>query len=173
MRWVAFLGGINVGGHRVTMDRLRGEFASLGCGDVSTFIASGNVMFTSAKRAATLERDVEHALDDALGYDVPTFVRPATAVAGIASHRPWGAVPDGHTLVVWFLRDAPAAAAVAATHALSNDRDRFAVVGTELYQQIVGGVSDSSVRPAALTRAIGRAGTARNTRSLAKLAATL
>ena len=52
-RFVALLGGINVGGHRVTMDRLRTEVASLGYTDVATFIASGNVMFTAPARGAT------------------------------------------------------------------------------------------------------------------------
>lgn len=44
---VAFLRGINVGGHRVKMDRLRGLFGEMGSEGVSTFIASGNVHFNS------------------------------------------------------------------------------------------------------------------------------
>ena len=173
MRYVAFLGGINVGGHRVTMDRLRQELAPLGDGGVSTFIASGNVILSSRKRAATLEAAIEDRLVDALGYAVPTFVRRATDLGRIAAEEPWGAVPDGHTLVVWFLRDEPDGAATAATEALSNDQDRFAVLGTELYQQVRGGFSDSSVRPAVLARALGRPATARNRTSLRKLVATL
>lgn len=173
MRFVAFLGGINVGGHRVKMDVLRAEVSSLGYDDVATFIASGNVLFTSSKRAPRLEGEIEQHLGEALGYAVPTFVRRAADLDAIASHEPWGAVPDGHTLAVWFLRDAPDRAATAATEALSNDQDRFVVVGTELYQQVRGGFSDSSVRPAVLSRALGRPATARNRTSLRKLVATL
>ena len=44
-QYIAFLRGINVGGHRVKMDRLRAIFIELGLQDVSTFIASGNVLF--------------------------------------------------------------------------------------------------------------------------------
>ena len=173
MRYVAFLGGINVGGHRVKMDRLRDELTSLGYDDVATFIASGNVILTSRKRAATLESEIEGHLHDALGYAVPTFVRPAPDISDIASHRPWGTVPPGHTLMVWFLRSRPDADAAAATHALANDQDRFAVVGTELYQQIAGGFSNSSVKANVLARTLGRPATARNTTSVGKLAATL
>ena len=55
-RYVAFLGGINVGGHRVSMERLRTEFGTLGFLDVSTFIASGNVIFTTRTTAHTSRR---------------------------------------------------------------------------------------------------------------------
>ena len=44
-RYVAFLRGINVGGHRVSMADLRDVFTSLKFGNVDTFIASGNVIF--------------------------------------------------------------------------------------------------------------------------------
>ncbi|MFI5046901.1 MAG: DUF1697 domain-containing protein [Acidimicrobiia bacterium] len=173
MRYVAFLGGINVGGHRVKMDRLRDEFTSLGCQDVSTFIASGNVIFSSSRRAAGLELDVDARLHEELGYAVPTFVRRAADVGAISTREPWGAVPEGHTLMVWFLRDAPDAAPTTSTLGLSNDQDRFAVFGRELYQQIAGTFSGSSVKPATLARALGQRATARNTTSLRKLAATL
>ena len=45
-RLIAFLRAINVGGHTVTMMKLRKEFEALGLQDVETFIASGNVIFT-------------------------------------------------------------------------------------------------------------------------------
>ena len=173
VRYVAFLGGINVGGHRVKMDRLRDEFDALGCTDVSTFIASGNVIFSSSRRPGPLERDAEARLAETLGYAVPTFVRRAADIAAISARQPWGAVPDAHTLVVWFLRDAPDAATTAATVALSNEQDRFAVFGRELYQQIDGGTTDSSVKPSTLSRTLGQPATARNTTSLRRLAAAL
>jgi uncharacterized protein (DUF1697 family) len=46
-QYVAFLRGINVGGHRVKMDRLREIFEETGLSDVSTFIARGNVVFST------------------------------------------------------------------------------------------------------------------------------
>jgi len=52
-RYVAFLRAINVGGHTVTMDDLRGLFESLGFSTVETFIASGNEIFETSSRATT------------------------------------------------------------------------------------------------------------------------
>ena len=42
-RYVAFLGGLNVGGHRVTGPDLVAEFTRLGFTDVATFLASGKL----------------------------------------------------------------------------------------------------------------------------------
>jgi uncharacterized protein (DUF1697 family) len=72
-RLIAFLRAINVGGHTVTMARLREEFEALGLKDVETFIASGNVIFTARDAdTAALEKKIEAHLRKALGYEVAT-----------------------------------------------------------------------------------------------------
>jgi uncharacterized protein (DUF1697 family) len=89
-RTFAFLRAINVGGHVVTMAALRGQFEALGLTDVETFIASGNVIFTTPARIPTmLPRRIEAHLHRALGYEVHTFLRSQTEVTAIASHRPF------------------------------------------------------------------------------------
>ena len=170
---MAFLGGINVGGHRVKMDALRDEFSALGYTEVRTFIASGNGIFDAPGRAATHERAIAARLEEQLGYAVPTFVRSAKAVPDIAAFEPFGPPADGDSLHVVFLAAAPGADAVRATEALSNDQDRFAVRGTELYWHIHGNLMDSSVKGSVLAKAHGQRATARNVKSLRKLAATL
>jgi uncharacterized protein (DUF1697 family) len=173
IRYIAFLGGINVGGHRVTMDALRGEFEALGFDDVSTFIASGNVLFEAAGTAATLEPMIEAHLGERLGYAVPTFVRTPRALAVAVAEEPFGTVMDGDTHMISFLRKKPGAAARAATEALSNEQDRFVVRGKELHWLIHGGVSDTSVKGTVLAKTVGQPFTSRNVKSLRKLAAQL
>jgi hypothetical protein len=51
-RYVAFLRGMNLGGRRISNDDLRSRFEALGCEDVATFRASGNVVFAKAGRPA-------------------------------------------------------------------------------------------------------------------------
>ena len=59
-RCIAFLRAINVGGHTVTMDALRGHFVDLGIAAPETFIASGNVIFTTRARSLpALETKIE------------------------------------------------------------------------------------------------------------------
>ncbi len=50
-RYIAFLRGINLGKRRLPMSQLRSSFEELGFSDVKTFIASGNVVFSSNVRA--------------------------------------------------------------------------------------------------------------------------
>jgi uncharacterized protein (DUF1697 family) len=155
------------------MDRLRSELEALGFDGVSTFIASGNVLFEATGSPASLESKIEARLAEHLGYDVPTFVRTSSAVTKAAALEPYGEVADGDTHLVVFLRTAPTANAKRATEALGNDQDRFHVHGKELHRLIHGGVTDSSVKSSVLAKALGQSSTARNAKSLRKLAAKL
>jgi uncharacterized protein (DUF1697 family) len=61
--YLALLRGINVGGkNRVPMAELKACFEELGCENVQTYIASGNVMFTSSKSAPELTEEIQEAL---------------------------------------------------------------------------------------------------------------
>ena len=93
-RYVAFLRAINVGGHIVRMEELRRVLTAAGFSDVETFIASGNVIFSSpVTDTAALERRIESALEKAFGYAVATFVRTPEELAAIAAHMPCSADP--------------------------------------------------------------------------------
>jgi uncharacterized protein (DUF1697 family) len=172
-RYVAFLGSINVGGHRVTMERLRAECEALGLRNVSTFIASGNVIFDSTARPASLERDLATHLGEQLGFDVPAFVRSAAAIVTVAGREPFDHVAAIDTHHVGFLRTAPSPAAITATESLSNDQDALAVVGTELHWRIHGKTMESSIKATTLAKAIEQPLTLRNITSVRKLAAVL
>ena len=165
-RFVAFLGGINVGGHRVTMDRLRAAVTELGHTDVSTYIASGNVLFTGPARGDH-ETDFEHHLAAAFGWPVPTYVRTAREVVAIAEADPFGAVPDGRTHMVALCRTEPAAAAIGA---LEDDRNRFVVDGRDVHWLIDGGMSTSGITLPRLVKALGPM-TTRNAKTVRAIAA--
>jgi uncharacterized protein (DUF1697 family) len=75
-RYVALLRGINVGGkNKVAMADLRAAFTDAGLADVSTYIASGNVLFSSMRPAAALEDDIEAFLEERLGMPLVVVVR--------------------------------------------------------------------------------------------------
>jgi uncharacterized protein (DUF1697 family) len=72
-RYVALLRGINVGGrNKVAMADLRAAFEAGGHASVSTYIQSGNVLFSSDQPARSLEGDLESLL--AARFDVPLVV---------------------------------------------------------------------------------------------------
>jgi uncharacterized protein (DUF1697 family) len=171
-RYIAFLRAINVGGRVVKMDRLREIFEALGFGDVATFIASGNVGFTSrATDTNAMERRIEKALHDALGYDVETFVRTPAELAAALAHDPFDDDIDGATLLLGFLGDAPASATCVAVAAAGSDVDDLRVHGRELYWRCDTRLSESKVKPKQLDRALGMPTTTRNVTTLRKLVA--
>lgn len=96
--YIALLRGINVGGHNVKMDALRGHFADLGFANVRSYIQSGNVFFESAEiDRGKLRETIETHLQSALGYAVPTCLRTVDeldAVLARESFRDVDVTPD-------------------------------------------------------------------------------
>jgi uncharacterized protein (DUF1697 family) len=144
---VAFLRGINVGGHRIKMDRLREMFEEMGFADVSTVIASGNVIFSSpSDDTDQLTDTIERHLEERLGYSVPTFLRSPAELETIAAFDPaevGGGRHPAQSIHVVFLRE-PASKDLRATFAgLRSRMDQFRFSRREIYWIIDGKVSES------------------------------
>jgi len=172
-RHVAFLRAINVGGHTVKMDRLRALFEELRLGNVETFIASGNVLFDSAsKSTATLEARIERHLEQALVYEVATFIRPLDSLADVVASHPFSTFEeDGHALSIGFLKAPYDAERGRRLSALQNDYDEFHLREREVYWLCHGRMSDSKVWGTALDKALAAQATFRNITTVRKLAA--
>ncbi len=167
-RHVAFLRAINVSGRRVTMDRLVEVVAGLGPTDVSTYIASGNVLFSSRKGRASLEPALEQAFAEALGYEVPTFVRTQAEVEAVVAAEPF-AVADGHTHMVAFLRAEPTEEVAEAVAALGTPTDDLVLAGDVLHWHIHGPSMASGIKQSAWERSGVGPLTTRNITMLRKL----
>lgn len=90
-RYVALLRGINVGGkNRVPMAELRSVVESVGHSSVSTYIASGNVLFASALPAAGLESALEQAIEERFGFPVLVVVVSHAFVRKVVEKAPDG-----------------------------------------------------------------------------------
>lgn len=159
---IAFLRGINVGGHRVKMDRLRGLFSEMGFREISTFIASGNVHFSSRTAdAGEVRRAVEEGLAQALGYEVETFLRTPTRLAEIARHGttqapgvPEWRAAEGAAHYVLFLHGPAPEMLRSALGELESHTDRFIFDGHEAHWWIRGKMSDSPLFGGPLDRVL-------------------
>ena len=172
-RYAAFLRAINVGGHVVKMDHLRRLFESLDLTPVETFIASGNVVFSSRSRdSGALERRIERMLRDALGYEVATFLRAIDELDAIAAREPFAAPVAAKAVAnyVAFLRERPDASAKKRVMALRSENDVFHLEGRELH--VASGVrfSESTFTGADLERALGAPATIRGVNTVRKMA---
>lgn len=157
--YVAFLRGMNLGKRRIKNDELRAEFEQLGFEDVATFRASGNVVFRASERSeAKLTRRIESGLGEALGYEVPVFLRSGAEVAAIAGREPFDAKlveASKGKLQVSLLLKKPAAKARKEVLALAGDDDLLAIDGRELYWLPSGGLLESELDLKAIALALG------------------
>jgi len=175
LRYVAFLRGMNLGGRRIKNEELRRHFEEIGLEEVSTFRASGNVIFATPKREAEakLAARVEVALGERLGYEVPVFLRSDEEIAAVATRRPFpakGVEKSKGKLQVSFLKKKPSAATKKKALALATDEDLLAIEGRELYWLPSGGISESDLDLKALDAALG-AGTMRTMGTVEQIAA--
>ena len=133
--YVAFLRAINVGGHNVKMEQLKTIFESLGLENVSTFIASGNVIFDSSQTRETLEVQIETELEKILGYEVKTFIRTQSEVAVIAKYKPFSdsSIEHANTFNVGILKEPLSQESLAKLEGLKTEFDEFQVNNLELY----------------------------------------
>ncbi len=135
--YIAFLRGINLGKRRLPMAALRAHFEELKFADVATFIASGNVIFSSKSAdSANLAQTIEGHLANRLRYEVDTFLRTRAEIAALAKFRPFARAdmksPD-NTIYCSFLKTSLATALARGLEACSTDVDEIRVEGREFY----------------------------------------
>ena len=173
--YAAFLRGINVGGHRVKMDRLRTMLGELGLADVSTFLASGNVMFSSDSDDPKGLRDgIEAHLERGLGYEVPVFLRSPAELAEILEFRPperVGGEPSAGSHYVMLLDPNGGQSVRSSLAPLASVADRFHFADSEVHWLMNGKLSESPLFGRELDRAMrGIRHTMRNMNTLSRMA---
>ena len=169
---IAFLRAINVGGHTVKMDHLRGIFESMGFSSVETFIASGNIIFESKPRDVNaLAKMIEEGLKEALGFEVATFIRSDSELAEIANYKPFPKpqLDSATALNVAFLSDPLDAKSKKLLMTLKSDIDDFHVHGREVYWFCLKKQSESKFSNAVLEKTLGVKSTLRGMNTVKKM----
>lgn len=160
---VALLRGINVGGRtKVPMAELGSVMEDLGYGDVRTYIQSGNVVFSSAKKPTAAA--IEAALERAFGLDIRVMLRSAAEMARVVEASPYDDTSKVH---VAFLAKAPPA-----TVSLEPDRHRpetFSLTGSEVYFHLPDGMGRAKA-PDYVSRQLKIPMTVRNWKTVSTLA---
>jgi uncharacterized protein (DUF1697 family) len=151
-RYAAFLRGINVGGTRIGKDDLCAPFTALGFEDVTTFRASGNVIFDAPKQTPTaLANKIEKALADDLGFTkATTFIRTGAEMRTLAKDEPFPREPDQKLHVLFCLKKPPASVLEYETAS-----DRLKIGKKELYWAPEGRMTDSELDLKAVEKLIG------------------
>jgi uncharacterized protein (DUF1697 family) len=160
--FVALLRAVNLFGRSLKMTELKRIAEELGFESPRTFIASGNLLFTSANSEAAVKRALEAAVESHMGKPIGVMVRTAKEMAAVAKANPFADQP-GNRVVAIFLDHAPPKDAVEQAKNVADER--MALGHREIYVHYPGGQGRSKLRiPAAA------AGTARNMNTVTKLA---
>jgi uncharacterized protein (DUF1697 family) len=169
VKHVALLRGINVGGKNlVSMKDLAALFTAAGCRDVTTWIQSGNVIFTaSASVLKKLPATVSNA------FNVPVVIRSHEELAAAIRNNPYLAegidAIDTKTLHIMFLATHPDTAAAAALDPDRSPPCRFCVKGQDIYLHLPAGVAKTKITNAWIDSKLSTVSTIRNWNTVLKL----
>jgi len=93
-RYIVLLRGINVGGNnKISMPELKKAFTELGFAEVSTYLNSGNVIFSSAiDDKNVLSNKIELMIKDRFDLDIPVFIVLQEKLEELLNNAPnwWG-----------------------------------------------------------------------------------
>lgn len=172
-RYVALLRGINVGGNTmIKMAELKAVFERLGFENVVSYINSGNLAFDAAKTAEPkLVSKIEKAIEEAFGKSVAVMVREQTAVSSVLANNPFDGEFESHKeMHVLFLKAPMTDEQISQLDALAPEKERFAIIGREIYCHLPVGVADSFLGRGQFEKKLKVSVTARNWRTVQKLA---
>lgn len=152
--FVALLRAVNVGGTgKLPMSELRALCEDAGFERVTTYIQSGNVVFSSRLPGARVQQKLEAALAAKLGKAVGVHLRTPFELAAIVRRNPFEhAAPN--RLLVLFLERAPPRNALAAIEIPGREELRLA--GREVFIHYPDGMGRSRLKIPFAKTATGR-----------------
>lgn len=164
--YVALLRAVNVSGTgKLPMDELKAMGEGCGFTTVKTFIASGNLLFTSGLAEADAEARIASKVEAYFGKPVPVHVRSAAQMAEAVTRNPFAGDPPNR-VVAMFIGTEPAQEMLDAATGIGTER--LALGPRLIYIAYGDGMADSKLKLPAM-----REGTARNMNSVAKMAELL
>ena len=90
-KFIAFLRGINVGGHhKVPMAELKTLMTKIGFQSISTLLNSGNIIFEAEETDPTkIEDQLSEKLEDHFGFPIPTLIRTSGSIQKLLAQDPF------------------------------------------------------------------------------------
>ena len=162
--FIALLRSVNVGGTgRFLMADLKAICEEIGFAEVTTYIATGNVLFESPWNEARVKAALEKRVAAYAGRPIPVLVRTASEMAAVAKANPFAKADPARTVAL-FLDKPPAKGTLATARGKTIEDIRLGK--REIYIHYGAGIGNTKLKlPAAEN------GTARNINTVAKLAA--
>ncbi|MCK8616036.1 DUF1697 domain-containing protein [Gordonia sp. C13] len=165
---IVLIRAINVGGAKLPMAELREIATELGATDVSTYIASGNLLCSPPGDPAEFDRALEREIEKRYGFFREIISRTPGEVQAALDAHPFEVADDRYSYV-YFLTDEPDADKAAAFEEKDFGDDVRRVIGSDLHIRYAEGAGRSKLTAPAIARGLGVQGTGRNLRTVRKL----
>jgi uncharacterized protein (DUF1697 family) len=167
--YAALLRGINLAGkRRVAMADLRAWLTDLGYDDVRTLLQSGNAVFRTAKRPATVVRELQARLAEGAGFQIDCVVRTADELGAVVAADPLGTVATNPSRYLVAFLDKTVVPPDFAPDSFAPEL--FHLGEREVYFWVPDGIQNSKVL-AAFPAKKGEVATVRNWNTVTKLLA--
>lgn len=167
-RRVVLIRAVNVGGAKLPMADLRAMAAELGATNISTYIASGNLLCEPSGAAATFDRALEKSITERFGYSREVISRSRDELATALEAHPFP-IRDPKFSYVYCLTGTPAADKVATFADRQFGSDEFTVIGNDLHIRYDEGAGVSKLTAPVIAKGLGVQGTGRNLKTVQKL----
>jgi uncharacterized protein (DUF1697 family) len=169
MVYIALLRAINLGSsRRVAMADLRAWLSALGYEDVRTLLQSGNAVFRTKKRPATVRKEVEAAIEEGAGFHVDCVLRTADELRAVVAADPLGHVATNPSR--YFVSFVDVKAEWPDVDAGAFEPERVHLAEREAYFWVPDGTQNSKLL-AAFPARTGQIATMRNWNTVTKLLA--
>lgn len=176
--YLSLLRGINVGGHRkIKMADLKEMYESLGFGQVTTYIQSANVVFSSTgnESTAVLSTCISNAIEERFGFEAAVIIRTKEEIQQTVMHNPFTgeALTAPDKLVVMFSDSGINESVIGNTKAKTDTNICFECLGNTIYCFYPLGYGQTKWNSNFFEKQLKTAITARNWATTCKLAELL
>ncbi len=174
--YVSLLRGVNMAGRNpIRMKELAAVYEETGLKKVSTYIQSGNVVFTAHRQPAEqLEGSLERTIEKAFGLQIKVFVRTAAQWQQTIAACPFVNSTDGTNIIyVTFLSEEPASLPLPAIERVKISGEEVRLCGRELFFYLPAGYARTRLSNTFFESKLKMSATTRNWRTVNKLTGLL
>lgn len=171
---ISFLRGVNMTGHNsIKMADLSDLYKNLGFTGITTYIQSGNVIFSTPDNSAgnDIAAKIENGIHHRFGYNIPVMIRTITEMEVLFSSNPYLKEEkfDPAKMAVIFLHEKPTDDNIQNINEIDYPPDKFKIAGKEIFIFCPNGFGRTKLYTTFFEKKMSVKGTARNWKTIATI----
>lgn len=168
-RFLALLRAVNVGGNTLKMEALRKAMETLPVSNVSTYIQSGNMLFSADGTAEEWQESIAILIRTHFNLEVTVIVLTLDGLERALENNPYPTEESDVNPYFGFLQHEPTENGIAALAEIDFGRDIYSLKERIIYVCYTEGAGTTKLTNAAIERKLGVKGTMRNQKTVRQL----